>query len=143
MSALKQENPERVREADRLRQKRYYDRNREAKLARQADWRKRNPEVWAKSVSDYNARNPGVSVFRASIRRSAKLNAIPQWADLDAIAGMYELAAVFKRCGLNLHVDHVVPLNSDVVCGLHWEENLQLMHANENLAKSNKLTEVA
>ncbi|HEX4608225.1 MAG TPA: hypothetical protein VH092_08465 [Urbifossiella sp.] len=55
------------------------------------------------------------------------------WADLDAIKSIYQDA---NRLGLT--VDHIVPLVSKLVCGLHCEANLQLITFEENLRKSNR-----
>lgn len=36
-----------------------------------------------------------------------------------------------------MHVDHIVPLQSDSVCGFHTEQNLQLLVASDNSMKGN------
>lgn len=71
--------------------------------------------------------------YRASLR-----GATPSWVDKEAIAGMYQLAAIFNSTGINLHVDHIVPLKSKHVCGLHTEDNLRLLPATENITKGNR-----
>lgn len=56
----------------------------------------------------------------------------PPWADRKAIAEVYR-----KASKLGLEVDHVVPLKGISVCGLHVENNLQIITAEENSAKRN------
>ena len=56
----------------------------------------------------------------------------PKWADIEAIAEYYRNRPKGK------HVDHIYPLNSDWVCGLHVIENLQYLSVFENLSKNNK-----
>jgi hypothetical protein len=58
----------------------------------------------------------------------------PDWPTRKNIPLVY-LAS--KR--LNLEVDHVVPINSKFVCGLHVWENLQLLSRSENARKLNVL----
>jgi hypothetical protein len=41
--------------------------------------------------------------------------------------------------GYKWNVDHIVPLNSNTVCGLHNAFNIQVIPQKENLAKGNKL----
>lgn len=74
--------------------------------------------------ADYNA--------RSSSRRAAKLQRTPSWANLDKIKEIY------RMCPEGYHVDHIVPLQGELVSGLHVENNLQHLPASENLAKGNK-----
>lgn len=67
-------------------------------------------------------------------RRLITVQATPAWADLELINDMYLEAQYFQ-----MQVDHIVPLRSKVVCGLHWEGNLQLLTPTENLKKGNRL----
>ena len=131
----------------------YYQANKEAIAKRQSVYQKSNKEVIAKRQSVYREANKdAISAYNsahaksnrylynayAAKRRASQLQATPAWADLEAIKGMYELAAIFNHTGMNLHVDHTVPLQSDLVCGLHCEANLQLLSATENKSKSNR-----
>lgn len=71
-------------------------------------------------------------------RKAAQRQAIPSWADMAQVRLIYskakELSAVL---GVELQVDHVVPLRSKLVCGLHTPANLQLLDAGLNHAKRN------
>lgn len=76
---------------------------------------------------------------KSAKRRAKKQNAIPGWADLEAIEAIYAEARRFtEMTGEPFHVDHRVPLISDLVCGLHWEGNLQILKGEDNLSKGNK-----
>ena len=68
-------------------------------------------------------------------RRAIKLRAVPVWYGLEKIRVkfMYHMANL-----LGLTIDHTVPLNHPLVCGLHTLANLQLMSGSENSAKCNK-----
>ena len=44
-----------------------------------------------------------------------------------------------KAIGFQWHVDHIVPLQSPIVCGLHTIENLQVIPGALNLAKGNRM----
>lgn len=82
--------------------------------------------------------NP-VKRSEASIRRYAKqLQAVPSWADDEQIQSFYRLAAEQRANGVDCQVDHIVPLLSPYVCGLHVADNLQLLGSRENKAKGNR-----
>lgn len=68
-----------------------------------------------------------------------KIKATPEWANKKAIAEVYERSAFMTEItGDQYHVDHIVPLRSKLVCGLHVEFNLQVIPGSENMAKSNR-----
>ena len=87
----------------------------------------------------WKKRNPG-KVNEATARRVAdKLRATPAWADRALMADIYELARIYTvALGRPFHVDHVVPLRSSRVCGLHAHTNLQVLPGSENIAKGNR-----
>ena len=66
--------------------------------------------------------------------------ATPSWADMEKITAFYvEAERLTKETGIKHHVDHIYPLRSKIMCGLHVETNLQILHAIVNLRKSNKV----
>lgn len=71
-------------------------------------------------------------------RRAAKLRATPAWADHEKIVKIYAEAAAMRLLGIDVHVDHVVPLISERVSGLHVHTNLRLLLASDNAAKGNR-----
>jgi predicted nucleic acid-binding Zn ribbon protein len=76
---------------------------------------------------------------KSNARRAAKLQATVAWADKDKIAAIYtEAQRLTELTGVVYHVDHIVPLVSSKVCGLHNEFNLQVLPGVENLKKHNR-----
>ena len=77
--------------------------------------------------------NKGYYKDKTNKRRAIKLRAIPKFANLEKIKEIY------KNCPKGYHVDHIIPLNNPIVCGLHVEWNLQYLSAKDNCSKGNKL----
>lgn len=73
--------------------------------------------------------------------RRARLirRATPKWANPEYIKLWYSICHLETlRTGHRCHVDHIVPLVSPLVCGLHTEDNLQVLFWEDNLAKGNR-----
>lgn len=76
------------------------------------------------------------------VRRRKHRLATPPWLSRKQktdIRHLYEIAITMtKTTGEQYVVDHIVPLRSNVVCGLHVPWNLRVITQEENLMKSNK-----
>ncbi len=112
-----------------------YHRKHAARLiAKSVAWQKENRDRVNAKNANWRKSNPDACNAKSARRRAAKFKATPIWADNLAIRKIYEDAAA--RNGYD--VDHIVPLNSPLVCGLHVPNNLQVVPSRENRAKGNK-----
>lgn len=72
-------------------------------------------------------------------RRAALKNAVPTWFEHEKVKEVYQQAAELSSVfGVQLEVDHIIPIVSDTVCGLHCWHNLQVLEKGLNLQKTNK-----
>lgn len=74
----------------------------------------------------------GRSSYRAGIVRARKLGRLPIWVDRTS------LREIYRNCPEGMTVDHVIPLNGEVISGFHIPENLQYLGKKENRRKGNK-----
>jgi hypothetical protein len=106
-------NPERAKKHSQA----YAKKHPEIKRAQEKRWRDAHPPFYAEK----------------RMRAYAKsLNAVPTWSERNKILVVYQKAAE-----LGLWVDHIVPLRSKLVCGLHVWANVQLLSSHENKTKYN------
>lgn len=106
----------------------------------QKQWRERNCE----NIVKYRTTNAGLYAYHASLRRKSVKMATPPWAEFDKIRELYKLAADMTRnSGIIYHVDHIIPLKNELVCGLHCIDNLQIITQYENLSKHNKFNNIS
>lgn len=111
-----QANPEPARERSRLNREKNPERNRE------------NCRRWYQNnKADYAARN-------AARKANMKISHLPL-EEQELIHKIYEKAQEFKDQGLDVHVDHVIPLSKD---GTHTSDNLVIISAEDNMFKSDK-----
>jgi hypothetical protein len=106
-------------------------------------WREANKARLNQEKKQYRREHRGWynSYFKAyKLMRSSR---VPSWANSEAIKQVYEQAGELRALGIDVEVDHIVPLNGKTVSGLHVHNNLRVILASDNRAKSNKLVEVA
>ena len=117
-------------------------RNKEQNAAINKAWREANldkarlgPLLWAK-------RHPDRHNAKYAKRRAAKLQRTPLWLTKDELLLIEAKYAVAKWLSevtqVAYHVDHTIPLQGELVSGLHVPSNLVVMRGVENLSKKNK-----
>jgi hypothetical protein len=116
----------------------YHKANRASIAERNKDRRDVQKEAIAEQRKVYDKNNRHVNTARSARRRAAKMQATPSWSNKEHIESLYLITAINREGGYDMHVDHIVPLQSDTVCGLHCEANLQLLPASDNISKGNR-----
>jgi len=107
-------------------------------------WRAMNPEKAVETQRRFRASDSHSAYMlkTSTLARRRRQNserkrniksAIPVWETMKAISDYYEDAVI-----QDLTVDHLVPITSDFVCGLHTCDNFQIIDAIENSKKGNR-----
>jgi hypothetical protein len=129
--------------------KAYYQANkekaREKRLANKEDkaesnkaYRLANKEKALAYGKAYYLDNKDACNTHSAKRRASKLERTVSWSDSDAIKALYtEAQRLTEETGEQHHVDHIIPLQGELVSGLHVQNNLQVLTAYANLSKSN------
>lgn len=112
------------KEKDKLSKKRW--------IAKNPDKRKQSSEIYRKAHREYYTQ---YASLRSRRQIQAKPKSLTEFDELYLIE-FYDLA---KRRGLE--VDHIIPLQHKLVCGLHVPENLQMLTRQQNAQKSNSFDE--
>jgi hypothetical protein len=90
----------------------------------------------------YARERPAWKAAHCAKRRAKKLQAVPPWItkdDLFLIEEAHQLARLRTQVfGFSWDVDHIVPLQSKQVCGLHVWWNMQVIPSLVNIAKGNR-----
>lgn len=127
-------------ERRKVERKEKYDKNRDQELEVARAYKAANREELNRRDAERRRNNPELNRFYRSERRAAEKQATPSWVNRSAMRAIYkEAVRLSELTGIPHHVDHIVPLQSPWVCGLHCEANLQILPYYENQSKSNRV----
>lgn len=106
--------------------------NRTEENRKQREYIHRNPEIRRRK----NARSAMACRYRRKVHATSK-KLFPGQREL--ILSVYALRDQLREAlGVELQVDHIIPLAGKRRCGLHCYENLRITTARENASKGNK-----
>ena len=146
------------KEARRAYNREQYLKNKERRNEQSRKWRENNKErnkelydVWYAKNGEkhkerqriYGKNNRAKTNALSKKHKLARIRATPPWLTelhFDQMEIFYDAAAkLTKEFGVKMQVDHLVPIHGKIVCGLHVPWNLQVLTAEENMKKHNKL----
>lgn len=119
------------------RNQKYYENNKELIVERVRLWRNKNLTKVKKYEKKYRSTHKEERVANTAAYRAAKVKATPKWL---TDSQKEEIKNIYKNCPKGFHVDHIVPINGDEVCGLHVPWNLQYLPDIINETKGNTPT---
>tara|TARA_R110002126_G_scaffold268049_1_gene411542 strand:- start:335 stop:934 length:600 start_codon:yes stop_codon:yes gene_type:complete len=118
----------------------YYRRNKDVVIARAISRPVEEKRAYRNAWKQANADQV---LADNKVRRRKHRQATPPWItrkQKSEIRQLYQIAITMsKTTGERYVVDHIIPLRSDYVCGLHVPWNLRVITQEENLKKSNKV----
>lgn len=132
--AYRQRNIEAIKEKAKIAQR--HPDVRERKRIWMKSKRREDPERFRWHERKKYRRHRDTILQRNHLRALHRKKAMPTWANRQVINAIY--AAARRQ---NMTVDHIVPLRGTNVCGLHVENNLQLLSREDNARKGNRFME--
>lgn len=147
---LRSKDPERFAELARERNRRYVNSmdecRRQRKNAKLREWRYCRTDSMIQrdreKRSQYIKNRSDLFAFYASSRNKMRRMATPAWISDKQKA---EIASLYRKSkemsaatGIPHNVDHIVPITSDIVCGLHVPWNMRVITRRENISKLNR-----
>jgi len=125
--------------------KQYSKDNKDKVSKKDAIYYENNKDRLQQQTAEYASKNKDLCNAKCAKYNTIKMKAAPKWLTKDhfkQIESLYTKAKELEELdGVKRHVDHIVPLQNKIVCGLHVPWNLRVITAKENMLKSNKLIE--
>lgn len=122
--ARKRKDYEKNKEKRRATIKAYAIKNRDSVLAKKREYQKNNPHVYRAT---------------GSFRRARLRNATPPWITQQMREEIKDFHAEAERreqeTGIQFDVDHIVPLDGKIICGLHVPWNLRVITHSDNISR--------
>lgn len=137
-------NAQTIAQQNQVRSKKYRAENVALERERHRKYRDNNVDSIRVGNKKYREENPHINAAKTARYRAGLKQATPVWSERIGIQTLYAKRIELERLwDVELHVDHIVPLNHDTVCGLHCLANLQIISAEDNLSKSNRFGEMS
>ncbi len=126
-----------------LTRKAWIERNREKANTYSREWQRRNfadrRELMRERSAQNYKKNPHSYIEANAKKRVVCRKATPKWSIRFFVNEAYALAKLRTRLtGIEWQVDHIVPLLSKKVCGLHSHTNIAVIPKADNYAKGNR-----
>lgn len=132
-------HPERYRDQQRKSKRLHYAKNKEKLMPYIREWQRANPEKRKETHRRFYEEHAAEIALQSRRYYAHRDRATPKWANPFFMSEAYSLARLRTQVtGYKWAVDHIVPLNSKIVCGLHTHTNLQVIPFVVNAVKSNK-----
>lgn len=120
--------------------KAYYAENKDKRSEEFKQWRQENSSRRAEYMLSWSRANSAQRNESHMRWQACRKTATPKWANREKMVEFYKLAErMTAETGVQHHVDHIYPLQSKQVCGLHCEANLNVITQFENIQKLNRM----
>lgn len=128
------------KECRKKRNKAWFNENQERHNQMMQDWYRRNKESHLEKGKEWYQNNKERKLMMTNKRDRQVADATPNWVDMSDIHFFYFGARMLsEQTGIKYEVDHIFPVKHKNCCGLNVPYNLQIITAEENRKKANKL----